>query len=500
MDHRLAHHREPHGEHHNEHQRQYYNKAPRRTITHTESPFIQRQIDEVLRVADLPDGARVLDAGCGMGRHSVLLAERGYEVEGLELSPHLLELMRRQSRRTIPTYCADLANPPPALNNGYDAVVGFFILHHLPDLEAAFAGVARMTRPGGPVVFIEPNPANPLYYVQIGLTPGMKWSAERGILNMRRERIFQAMSSAGLSHPAVSRFGFLPPFLRNRSFGGAVDRAVEHIKWLEPRCRSRSSARGNRLVANAAAPDFTADRLQRLIEIDRDHFWFRGRRTLVRRLLEQYVGTGGKDVLDLGPGGGSLSLSLGDAGFRVIAIDLLPAGLRRLRAHAPTIRAIQSTGERLPLTDDCCDAALALDVLEHLNDESAVAELHRILRPGGWLIVTVPAFGWLWSYRDVAAGHKRRYSRQMLTERLEGAGFTLEHIGYYQCVLFPLTVLARAFGRRSATTRDWEDQPYPAVNAVFSFVNQLEVAVGTRVPWPFGSSLYAVARRAQHAT
>ena len=95
MDHRLA--------HHNEQQRDNYSKAPRSTITHTESPYIQRQIDEVLRVADLPEGARVLDAGCGMGLvYSVLLAERGYEVEGLELSPHLLELMRRQLRLCDP--------------------------------------------------------------------------------------------------------------------------------------------------------------------------------------------------------------------------------------------------------------------------------------------------------------------------------------------------------------------------------------------------------------
>src|SRR5262245_22496258 len=115
-------------------------------------------------------------------------------------------------------------------------------------------------------------------------------------------------------------------------------------------------------MLDVVAPDFTAERLERLIEIDRDHFWFRGRRTLVRRLLDQYVGTGAKDVLDLGSGGGSLSLSLGEAGFRVIAVDVLPAGLRRLRAAAPTIRAVQSSGERLPLSDLCCDAALALDV------------------------------------------------------------------------------------------------------------------------------------------
>ena len=231
------------------------------------------------------------------------------------------------------------------------------------------------------------------------------------------------------------------------------NRAAERIPWLEPALPFRDLQR-----EEAAAwltwprPDFTAERLQRLgRDCRRDRFWF-ARPADVGQTADRAVhgAPSGKDVLDLGPGG-RIVVALGepsDAGFRVIAIDLLPAGLRRLRAEAPTIRAIQSTGERLPLWDVCCDAALALDVLEHLNDESAVAELHRVLRPGGRLIVTVPAFGWLWSYRDAAAGHKRRYSRQMLTERLEGAGFTLEHTGCYQCVLFPLTVVTRAFGRR----------------------------------------------------
>jgi hypothetical protein len=91
-----------------------------------------------------------------------------------------------------------------------------------------------MTRPGGRAVFIEPNPYNPLYYIQIGLTPGMRWKAERGILQMRRARIFAALSKAGFADPQVYRFGFLPPFLRNRPFGGAVDRAMERLGILEP--------------------------------------------------------------------------------------------------------------------------------------------------------------------------------------------------------------------------------------------------------------------------
>jgi cyclopropane fatty-acyl-phospholipid synthase-like methyltransferase len=98
-------------ERHNDFQRQYYSRAPRGTIAHTESPYIQRHLDEVLRIADLRPGARILDAGCGMGRHSVLLAARGFDVEGLELSPHLLELMRRNVRFPLTAPISALRRP-----------------------------------------------------------------------------------------------------------------------------------------------------------------------------------------------------------------------------------------------------------------------------------------------------------------------------------------------------------------------------------------------------
>jgi 2-polyprenyl-3-methyl-5-hydroxy-6-metoxy-1,4-benzoquinol methylase len=218
---------------HNEFQRGYYRKPARSTIAHTASPYIRRHLDEVLRMAAVAPGARILDAGCGMGRHSVLLAERGFQVEGIELSPHLLDQMHARAPH-IPAHCADIADPPRPLFERYDAVLGFFVLHHLLDLDAAFAGVAKLLRPGGRAVFIEPNPANPLYYAQIALTPGMKWKAERGILNMRRAKIARSFGAAGLRNPDVFRFGFLPPFLRNRFFGAAVDRAAERIGILEP--------------------------------------------------------------------------------------------------------------------------------------------------------------------------------------------------------------------------------------------------------------------------
>lgn len=219
---------------HNEEQRRYYTRTERSTIAAGETPYVRRHLEEVLRIAEVAPGASVLDAGCGRGRHAFALAQRGYRVEGLELSPDLLACLRAEDRFGIPVHCGDLAQPPAELAGRFDAVLGFFILHHLLDLKAAFSGIAEMARSGGRIVFIEPNPANLLYSVQITFTPHMSWSAEKGIFNMRRGQIFQAMAQAGLADPQVYRFGFLPPFLRNTRWGGSVDAMAERIGVLEP--------------------------------------------------------------------------------------------------------------------------------------------------------------------------------------------------------------------------------------------------------------------------
>lgn len=248
-------------------------------------------------------------------------------------------------------------------------------------------------------------------------------------------------------------------------------------------------------MAPNSAPSFTADRLERLLVMERRHFWFGGRRALVRRLMDVHLGSPPKTVLDLGAGGGYFCQLLAVAGYQMTAVDFLALGLRRLRRDEPAVRTVQSSGEAIGLRDESHDAALALDVLEHIDDRAAAAELHRILRPGGVLFLTVPAFPFLWSYRDTAAGHKRRYRKAGLESVLREAGFDIERVGYYQFWLLPLAALSRWAGKDSHHTRDWEDMPPAPVNAVLDWVNRTEVRWGEIVRWPWGSTLYAVARR-----
>jgi len=221
---------------HNRLQQAYFGRRIKPTMRLERTPYVLRQIEEVIRFGDLRPGETILDVGCGMGRHAFLLAERGFRVEGLELSPFLIERMREfdGGRYNIPIHLTDIHHCPPELNGRYDALVGFFVLHHLADLPQAFRSMALLLRPGGRVVFLEPNPLNPLYYIQILITPGMSWPAERGILNMRPRLISQAMEQAGLRLTAMVRYGFFPPFLSNHRWGGLSERILEKVPLWHP--------------------------------------------------------------------------------------------------------------------------------------------------------------------------------------------------------------------------------------------------------------------------
>lgn len=202
----------------------------------TGSPYLRRHVDELVSWGGLDEAERVLEVGAGMGRYTLLLAERGVPVEALDLSPLLLERLRAfdGGRFNVPVHAADVLAPPEQLRGRFDAVVALFTLHHLHDLAASFRAMSRLLRKGGRVVFLEPNPLNPLFYVQIAATPGMTWRGDGGIVRMRPKTVFAAMSSAGFSDLALRRFGFFPPFAANEPRLRPLEQALERRALLEP--------------------------------------------------------------------------------------------------------------------------------------------------------------------------------------------------------------------------------------------------------------------------
>ncbi|HEX8212793.1 MAG TPA: class I SAM-dependent methyltransferase [Longimicrobium sp.] len=237
---------------------------------------------------------------------------------------------------------------------------------------------------------------------------------------------------------------------------------------------------------------FTSERLAQLARMERWHFWFVGRRALIDGLLDRHVVRPEPRVLDLGCGTGLMLQRLERRGCRAVGVDMRPEGLRHLRQASPGSPTVQADATHLPFAGDSFDALLLLDIVEHVDDRALLAEVRRVLRPGGVAVLTVPAFPWLWSYRDEAAGHLRRYTRRGLMGSLAGAGLAIREVRYYQFLLFPLVVVSRWLGRRGAAMRDAEERPGGALNALLSRVNRAEAALGRFVPWPWGSSLAAV--------
>ena len=201
-----------------------------------DTPYLRRHIHEAMRFAGAAPEDRILEVGCGMGRYTLLMAQMGWQVSGMDLSPVLLERLRTFNTTGYPIdlYCADLEAPPAELEDGFDVVAGFFVLHHVHDLAKSMGGVARLLKPGGRAVFVEPNPLNPLYYAQIVFTPGMSWQAERGLTRMRPSQLRRWMEAAGLVGFQAARFGVFPPYLANRPWARGLEGAIERVRLWRP--------------------------------------------------------------------------------------------------------------------------------------------------------------------------------------------------------------------------------------------------------------------------
>ena len=143
------------------------------------------------------------------------------------------------------------------------------------------------------------------------------------------------------------------------------------------------------------------------------------------------------------------------------------------------------------------DLVLMLDVLEHIDDDrDALASAFKALRPGGRLLMTVPALPWLWSRHDEANAHFRRYRRGGLRDVLSEAGFAVESVRYYFAWTVAPMILRRWLAPAGRGTADYDVTIPPGpINRALAAYSRVEHAVGRRVPWPLGSSLLAIAGR-----
>jgi SAM-dependent methyltransferase len=164
-------------------------------------------------------------------------------------------------------------------------------------------------------------------------------------------------------------------------------------------------------------------------------------------------------------------------------------------------RAVCGSALALPFADRTFEVVGAFDVIEHCApEERAVAELFRVLEPGGRLLAAVPAYGWAWTDHDVRAGHHRRYTRERLVRALQGGGFEVLRATYGFAGVFPAFAaqrLARQRRERRGAAPLGQGLPAvpPVVDRILTGVSRTEARVLRRRDLPFGSSVFVAARR-----
>lgn len=229
-----------------------------------------------------------------------------------------------------------------------------------------------------------------------------------------------------------------------------------------------------------------------------DHWWFAGRRRIIDRLLDRWIHLpDGARLLDLGPGYGVHTAALSNRGT-LVALDLDTESLLACRARGAH-HLVTADATAPPFIADSFDLVTALDVLEHLDDYvSALRECHRVLKPGGHLLLTVPALRLLWGRQDIVAEHRRRYTKNQLATIVETAGFEVRRLSYFNFFLFApvllVRLLMRPFSSRTAVRSDF-DVPAPlGLNHVLTRVFAAEGRILQRFNLPIGVSLICLAR------
>ena len=215
-------------EQHNNSQRDYFHSADQPTIMPAESPYVMRHLEMLISNGDLTEGAKILEVGAGVGRFSRLLQSRGFELTASDISPDLIAAFEQQSP-DIPAFVSDVNRLPTQHTGQYDAVIGFFMLHHLQDLTASFQSMAAVLKPGGKIIFCEPNAWFFPFYLQILLTPRMRWQVDKRVMNMRCGVLTPSLIECGFTDIQYSGYGFLPPQIYNYSWGMHIDHGLERL-------------------------------------------------------------------------------------------------------------------------------------------------------------------------------------------------------------------------------------------------------------------------------
>lgn len=239
---------------------------------------------------------------------------------------------------------------------------------------------------------------------------------------------------------------------------------------------------------------------QKLEQVDQEHWFYRGKRQIVRHWIERYIEIKRDDLLiDGGTGTGIWPQEMGRE-CRVLGIDESEESVALARPRLGSVggEVLKSGLQHVPLPDGIARVVTLLDVLEHLDDaEGAIREMLRLTKPGGLVVITVPALTWLWSDWDVALHHRRRYTKGSLLRTVNQPGAEILRCAYFNTIMLPVVAAVRGYRRIKRAARGhprMEDQiPSPIINEILCRLMTWP-ACHRGWPAPLGVSLLAVVR------
>jgi SAM-dependent methyltransferase len=233
--------------------------------------------------------------------------------------------------------------------------------------------------------------------------------------------------------------------------------------------------------------------------VEDKHWWFVGRRAILESFMRGMVAHLKKPgselrILDIGCGTGANLEMLAQFG-EAVGVDVSDDALEFCASKG--LKAKKGLAEELPFSDESFDITTALDVVEHLDDDIAgLKEMFRVTKKGGYSLIFVPAFMWLWGVQDDISHHRIRYTRKQIVERIEKAGLKVERATYANWTFFAPIFAGRTLMKLTGIKPESENNVnVSALNGVFGKIFSAERMWLKNFNFPFGVSIVVVARK-----
>ncbi|MFH0773111.1 MAG: class I SAM-dependent methyltransferase [bacterium] len=236
------------------------------------------------------------------------------------------------------------------------------------------------------------------------------------------------------------------------------------------------------------------DLYEDLYTTEETHWWHKAKRIHVEQLIATHIRTTKPIILDVGCGTGKNMENLSHYGD-VWGVDISKDALMFCKKRG--IKQIKMGDvEHLPFPNNTFNIVCVLDVLEHTDENSSIKEIKRVLKNNGFVILTVPAFDWLWSKWDEILHHKRRYTKKQLENIFIKEDFEIKKITYiYSFLIIPSLIIRKIKGLcQQSYSSDFQINN-PIVNSLLLFLSKLEQKWINRYDMPFGTSVLCIAQK-----